>query len=144
VNNLVGASRITGFLAILTAGSLADRYGFRPVVAVILGITGLATILLGLAEGRLLLLSVFVQPLIIGAFFPVVLNALAQVTAPERRNLAVALAIPMANLVSVGVAPTLLSAAGARGHFPQAFVVLGILVVSGLALLPMMQKTKGR
>ena len=140
VNNLVGASRITGFLAILSAGSLADRFGFRPVVAVILAVTGLATILMGLSRGTLLLVSVFLQPMIIQAYFPVALNALARVTAPERRNLAVSLAIPMANLVSVGVAPALLSAAGARGLFPQSFVVLGVLVVAGLALLPLMRK----
>ena len=139
VNNLVGASRITGFAAILTAGTLADRFGFRPVVAVVLVITGFATLLLGVAQGWLLMASVFLQPLIVSAYFPVALNALANVTAPERRNLAFALAIPMANLVGAGVAPPLFAAAGARGWFPQAFVVLGILVVASVALLPLMR-----
>jgi predicted MFS family arabinose efflux permease len=59
VNNLIGLSRITAFIAILTAGSLTDRYGFRPVVTVILVTTGLATLILGLAHGRLLVLGCF-------------------------------------------------------------------------------------
>jgi NNP family nitrate/nitrite transporter-like MFS transporter len=141
VNNLVGASRITAFAAILTAGTLADRFGFRPVVAVILVVTGAATMLLGLAQSWLLVAAVFLQPMIVGAYFPVALNALADVTAPERRSLAVALAIPLANLIGAGVAPPLLTAAGARGWFPHAFVLLGVLVVASVALLPLMRRS---
>lgn len=141
VNNLVGASRISSFAAILTAGGLADRLGFRPVVTVILIVTGIATMLLGLSSGPLLLVGVFLQPLIVGAYFPVALNALSKVTSPELRSLAVALAIPLANLVGAGIAPPLLSAAGARGWFPQAFVVLGVLIIASIALLPLMQRT---
>jgi predicted MFS family arabinose efflux permease len=140
VNNLVGASRITAFAAILGAGTLTDRFGFRPVVTVVLVVTGVATVLMGVARGWLLVVSVFVQPMIVGAYFPVGLNALAGVTSPQRRSLAVALAIPMANIVGAGVAPPLLTAAGARGHFATAFVVLGVLVVASVALLPFMRR----
>ncbi len=144
MNSIVGASRITGFIAILSAGSLADRFGFRPVVAVILVVTGLSTFLLGVANGWLLVLSVFLQPLIVGAYFPVALNALASVTAPERRNLAVALAIPMGHLLGSGLAPPLLSALGARGVFSHAFAVLGVLIAASVALLGLMDKSAGR
>jgi NNP family nitrate/nitrite transporter-like MFS transporter len=140
VNNLIGLSRITAFIAILTAGSLTDRYGFRPVVTVILVTTGLATLILGLAHGRLLVLGVLLQPMIIGAFFPVSLNALAEVTAPERRNLAVALVLPIANLLGAGLAPPVLAAAGDRGWFPQAFIIVGIMLIFSVALLPLMGK----
>ncbi|MCK5251055.1 MAG: MFS transporter [Spirochaetaceae bacterium] len=142
VNNLVGASRITGFAAILTAGSLSDRFGFRPVVTVILVVTGSATILLGVSQGWLLVVSVFLQPLIVGAYFPVALSALANVTAPERRNLAVALAIPLATLVGSGAAPPLFTAAGARGWFSQAFVLLGILILASVTLPPLMRESE--
>jgi predicted MFS family arabinose efflux permease len=142
VNNLVGASRITGFIAILSAGGLTDRFGFRPVVTVILIVTGAATLLLGISKGWLLLVSVFVQPAIVGAYFPVGLNALANATTPERRNLAIALAIPLANIVGGGLAPPLFTAAGARGWFPHAFVLVGILVVASIGLLPLMRPGK--
>jgi NNP family nitrate/nitrite transporter-like MFS transporter len=141
VNNLIGVSRITAFVAILTAGSMTDKYGFRPVVTVILVTTGLATIVLGFAHGRLLLLSVFLQPMIIGAFFPVSLNALADVTAPQRRNLAVALVLPIANFLGSGLAPPVLAAVGNRGWFPQAFICVGILLILSVVLLPLMGKS---
>ena len=142
VNNLVGASRIAGFVSILSAGSLADRFGFRRVVTVILVVTGSVTLLLGIANGWLLVASVFMQPMIVGAFFPVGLSALADVTSPERRNLAIALAIPLANIVGAGLAPPLFTAAGARGWFPQAFIVLGIFVVASVLLLPIMGRPR--
>ncbi len=138
VNYLVGASRIAGFAAILSAGTLNDRFGFRSVVTVILLVTGSVTILLGVARGSFLVVSVFLQPLVVGAYFPVGLNALSSVTAPERRNLAVALAIPLANIVGVGTAPPLLTAAGARGLFSLSFVILGAIVLASIALLPLM------
>jgi MFS family permease len=141
VNNLVGASRITSFAAILTAGTLADRLGFRPVVTVILLVTGIATMMIGLFSGPLLIVGVFLQPMIVGAYFPVALNALSNVTTPNLRSLAVTLAIPLANLVGAGIAPPLLTASGARGLFPHAFVVLGLLIVISIALLPLMKKS---
>lgn len=138
VNTLIGASRVTAFVAILSAGTLADRFGFRAVVLVVMVITGTVTLLIGAASGTVLVVSVFLQPMTVGAFFPVGLSALTDVAPPKMRNLAVALAIPLANLVGGGIAPPLLSAAGAAGGFPTAFVVLGIIVIASVASLPLM------
>ena len=136
VNSLIGFSRVSGTFAILAAGGLADRFGARLVLAVVLGLTGCATVLLGLASGNVLLVAVFLQPAIIGAAFPVLLNTLSEATKPGIRSLAVALAIPMANLGGAGLAPLILSALGAAGLFRASFVVLGLMVVSSIALLP--------
>ncbi|MFW5686011.1 MAG: MFS transporter [Spirochaetota bacterium] len=144
VNTLVGASRITGFAAIMAAGGLTDRFGFRKVVTTILVVTGVVTFLLGASSGTFLLVSVFLQPMIVGAYFPVGLNALAGVTAPARRHLAVALAIPLANLAGGGVAPPVLMAVGAAGHFRVGFMVTGVLVLAAIGLLPLMRGGKGR
>lgn len=138
VNNLVGASRVTGFAAIFTAGALADRFGFRQMVAIVLGFSAAATVLLGLARGGLLIVSVFLQPIAAGAFFPIGLRALTDVTTPERRNLAVALAIPIGYVIGNGLVPILLTAAGAAGHFGLSFVVLGTVVAMSIGLLPIL------
>lgn len=140
VNSLIGISRVSGTLAILLAGGVADRFGVKPVMACVLGLTGCVTALLGLATGPLLLLAVFLQPAIIGAAFPVLLNALSETTKPGLRSLAVALAIPLANLGGAGLAPPVLSALGAAGFFRSAFVVLGLLVVASLGLLPFLSR----
>ncbi len=140
VNNLVGASRITGIAVLFIAGALTDRFGFRPVISVNLLVTGAATLLIGLAHGGLLIAGVFLQPLFVGAFFPVAINELTKVTVPERRSLAVALAFPISNLIGSGLAPPLMAAAGARGWFSQAFILLGIIVMASVALLPLMRR----
>jgi len=140
VNSLVGTSRITGIAMLLIAGILTDRFGFRPVITVILLVTGGATLLIGLAGGGLLIAGVFLQPLFIGAFFPVTINELTKVTAPERRSLAVALAFPLSNLVGGGLTPPLMAAAGARGYFTPAFVILGLITMGSVALLPLMHR----
>ena len=139
VNSLVGASLITGIPVLLIAGALTDRYGFRPVVTVILLITGGATLMIGLAGGGLLIAGVFLQPLLVGAFFPVAISELTKVTVPERRSLAVALAFPISNLIGSGITPPLMAAAGVRGMFTQAFVILGIITMASAALLPLMR-----
>ncbi len=140
VNNLVGISRITGIAVLLVAGAFTDRFGFRPVITVILLVTGSATLLIGLAHGSLLIIGVFLQPLFVGAFFPVTINELTKVTAPERRSLAVALSFPISNLVGGGLTPPLMAAAGARGMFTGAFVILGLITMLSVLLLPLMRR----
>ncbi len=135
VNTLVGLSRISGFASILLVGTLADRYGFVRVVIVVLGTTGLVTLAIGLTEGLPLLIAVFLQPLLVGAFFPLGLSALSDVAPPQARNLAVALAIPLANFFGSGLTPRLMSWAGDLGYFPLSFVVLGALTIASLFLL---------
>lgn len=144
VNTLIGASRVTAFATILSAGSFADRFGFRIVVLVVMVVTGTVTVLIGATSGAVLIVSVFLQPMVVGAFFPVGLSALTTVAAPRLRNLSVALAIPLANLVGGGVSPPLLSAAGAAGRFSTAFVVLGILIIASAGTLPLMERSRTR
>ncbi|MFW5745083.1 MAG: MFS transporter [bacterium] len=135
VNTLVGLSRVSGFASILFAGALVDRFGFAPVVSVVLGTTGVVTVTLGLASGIPLLVAVFLQPMLVQSFFPLGLSALSDVAPPHARNLAIALAIPLANFFGAGVAPRLLSLAGTGGHFRLAFIVLGTITVASLLLL---------
>lgn len=135
VNTVVGVSRITGFATILIAGTMVDRYGFAPVVAVVLGTTGVVTLLLGLVTGTPLLVAVFLQPMMVASFFPLGLSALSDVAPPQARNLAVALAIPLANLVGGGLMPRLITWAGELGYFHESFVVLGAATVASLLLL---------
>ena len=135
VNTLVGLSRVTGFATILVAGTMVDRFGFAPVVAVVLGTTGVVTLLLGLTTGTPLLVAVFLQPMMVAAFFPLGLSALADVAPPQARNLAVALAIPLANLVGGGLMPRVITWAGELGYFHESFVALGVGTVASLLLL---------
>ena len=139
VNVVVGMSRVVAVVAILFSGVLADRFGFKIVVFVLLLVTGTATFFIGAASGRFVLLWVFLQPASIGAFFPVGMTALTNATSPRIRNLAVAFSIPIVIIVGAGIAPPIMTAAGAAGGFRIAFMVLGIFIAASVVVLPLMK-----
>lgn len=139
VNNFIGASRVVGFVALFAAGMFADRYGFSIVVAVVIVVTGLLTAAIGLTTGTALLVAVFLQPMLVQSMFPVAINGLTMVVAPEARSLAVSLAIPFANLVGTGLAPLAIGAAGEAGRFDMSFVVVGAITVGSIGLLPLLK-----
>lgn len=141
-NSMVGVGRIGAFGTMVLAGTLADRFGFKPVAAVIVVITGVASAFLGLTSGGVLLLFVIIQPTVVGAFFPVCWVALSDAVSVRARNLSVSLAMALSNIVAGGVSPRVLAAIGARGHFRIGFVVLGCLVVAGSLLLLLLPRRR--
>ena len=141
LNNLIGMSRIAGFFTIFAAGYLADRLGFRVVLATILIFTGGLTMLIGVLSGKILLVTVFLQPMITQSFFPVAFGAITRLARPAARNLAISLAIPFSNLIGGGLAPPLITAAGAAGYFGLGFVVLGATAVLSTLLLLLLPST---
>jgi MFS transporter, NNP family, nitrate/nitrite transporter len=138
VNTVVGVSRVTGFAAIFAAGILVDRFGFAAVVGTIFTLTGIVTILLGVLSGRHLLIAVFLQPLIVQAFFPVAVDGLTRVVPPEAQNLSIAFAVPITTMIGTGIVPRVMTTVGAAGHFGTGFVVLGACMIASLALLPLL------
>ncbi len=142
VNFIIGTSRITGLLFILGAGFLVDRFGIRLFIGITLGLSALFAALLGLLEGTPLLISVFLQPIIISAFFPVANSAVSAITRPETRNVAFSMIIPLASAIGAGVTPTGMGILGEAGHFSTGFVLLAVLTIAGLFLLPFLRVEK--
>lgn len=135
VNTLVGISRTSGFAAILASGALSDRFGFRPVAAVILIFSAVMTAAIGVTGGGLLLAVVFLQPLILQGFFPVAVVAVTASAPAAARNLAVVIPVVSANLVGAGLTPRAFGAFAGVGRFGFGFVVLGVLLAAGSAAL---------
>jgi hypothetical protein len=86
-----------------------------------------------------LLVVVFFQPLVVGSFFPAALSELTRVSPKNAENLAVALAIPLANLLGSGMVPRAMGAAGEAGHFNIAFLVLGVAIILSIGLTPFLR-----
>ena len=135
LNTLIGFSRVTGFASIYLAGHLADRFGYRIVLASILLFTSVLTVLIGFVSGPLLLVVVFLQPAVTQSFFPAALSAVTRIAKPEARNLAVSLAIPLSNILGGGLTPMAFGTAGAAGYFSISFIVLGSLGILSVLLL---------
>ena len=125
VNTIVSLSRISGIVFIFVSGILVDKIGERLLIGVICSVTGALTILLGIVTGKLLIVVIFLQPLLITAFFPAAFSALAKMIPPQLHSLAISLLIPAAYLFGAGVVPTFIGLLADLGLFPWGFIILG-------------------
>jgi len=139
VNTLIGISRTSGIAMVFLTGVLVDRIGVKRMLRIVCLVAGAFTLLLGVARGGLLVAAVLLQPLLVPAFFPTALSAIAQVGPPRLRNLAVALAIPAAHFVGTGVFPSFAGLLAEHGRFAFAFVILAGVLFASLALVPRFQ-----
>jgi len=130
-NMVLGLAQISGFLAVLGGGWFADRAGPRPAMAVLLVAGGAANIFLGLLSGRWLLIALFIQPALVGSFFPGAFSALSRIVPPSLRNVTASVVIPVAFLTGVGVFPALYGYLGQIRSFGLGFVLAGCFMLLG-------------
>jgi len=133
VNTLLSLSRVSGIGIVLLSGILVDRIGSRRLIVGVFALTGPLTLGLGVFSGTPLVVLVFLQPVVINAFFPAAIHAVADLGEPSLRNVAVSVMIPLVNLVSTGVFPTIMGYLTERGTVALGFIVLGAMM---LLLLP--------
>ena len=136
-NLVLALSRIHGPILGLVGGWVSDWLGPKRTIVVSLIFTGLATLLLGVVSGWWTSAMVVIQPLVAVWFFPAAFAALALITGPNARNLAVAFTVPFGFMVGGGAIPTFIGMMGDAGLFAMGFVVAGSLIASGgiLAML---------
>ncbi|WP_321991077.1 MFS transporter [Marispirochaeta aestuarii] len=139
VNSMVGTSRLTALLMIFTSGYLADRFGYKRVIAAVLLSCGTVTAVLGIATGVPLIAAVYLQPMLVCAFFPAGFIAMSGVSGSRQRNLPVSLTIPLAYLFGGGMIPALIGRLAEQGAFGAGFVFAGILMATGAVLVPFMK-----
>jgi NNP family nitrate/nitrite transporter-like MFS transporter len=132
---LLAGSRLAGPAMVLAAGLLVDRVGARRVATASLAFTGAMTLAIGLADGLALKVAVLLQPALSVLFFPAGFTAAARIFPERIRNVAISLMVPAAVLAGNGLVPLLLGWAGDHGRFGPGFALLGLAVLSGLALL---------
>jgi NNP family nitrate/nitrite transporter-like MFS transporter len=131
---------LSGVGMIFAAGYLVDRIGVRPLIGAVMAVTGALTLLIGVTRGGAMLAVVFLQPVVITAFFPPAISAIADLGPPNVRNVAVSVMIPAVNLVAGGVFPVLMGYLTERGVVRGGFVALGAVMLLALAMLPMLKR----
>lgn len=140
VNGVISASRISGVVMVFLSGWLVDRLGTVRLIAIVMLFTGVLTAAVGVAHGNLLLTIVFFQPIIISAFFPAAISSFAYLGPPEIRNVGVSMTVPLANLASGGLFPSIMGALGNVGKTGLGFSVFGLIMISSLLLLPLLRR----
>ncbi len=134
-NTLVAMSRLTALLLVVGSGLLADRLGAKLLIALAAISSGLATLLIGASTGAVLVVAVFLQPMLVAAFFPPGFVMMASVATDETRNLVVAMVIPIAYLFGGGLVPTVIGFLAEHGRFGTGFVIVGALMMASTAML---------
>jgi MFS transporter, NNP family, nitrate/nitrite transporter len=130
-NTIVALSRSHGPLLGLLGGWASDKLGAKETIIISLVFTGIATLLLGILSGYALGAAVLVQPLLAVWFFPAAFAAIAMITPPSARNLAVAFSVPVGYIIGGGAIPTFIGTMGDAGSFATGFVVTGFLIAAG-------------
>jgi NNP family nitrate/nitrite transporter-like MFS transporter len=133
-NTLVALSRLSGLGMGFAAGWMTDRMGPHRIMAGVFLLTGLSTILLGIAPGAWVPVIVFVQPMLAVCFFPVGFAALSSVGPPNARNLAVSLTVPVAFLIGGGIVPAVIGYMGDSGSFGLGIALTGVVILVGFGL----------
>jgi len=133
-NTIFGLSRISVILTIVISGVFVDRFGIKKSMFVIVMGSGILTALVGLTSGISLLLVIFLQPVMVGCFFPAGLAALSRIGSKHFTNVIVSMIIPISFLFGAGVVPSLLGILGEHGSFPIGFIFLGTTMLLSTVL----------
>ncbi len=135
-NTIFGFSRVGGFLVVILAGFLVDRYGAKKILFLMLLATGLSTMGLALAQTVPLLVAMLIlQATVCVGFFPVALVAISKLTNLNERSTFTGTSVAFGVVVGLGVTPFVLGAVADAWSFQTGFLVLGVLTTLSSMLL---------
>jgi NNP family nitrate/nitrite transporter-like MFS transporter len=135
VNTLLSLSRVSGLPMVFVTGWLVDRIGIKPLLVGVLGTAAIFTALIGITDGALLIVAVFLQPLVIICFFPAAMSGIITMGPPELLSLATSLMVPFSYLFGAGLVPAGMGFLGEQGAFSTGFYLTGGSLLAGLILI---------
>ncbi len=135
-NTILGLSRIGGFFVAMLAGFLADRFGVKKVLFLVLLITGLSTAALALAPPLTPLITILIiQATISTSFFPVALLAISRMTDSNELSAFMGATAAIGAVFGSGLTPAALGAMADAWNFNVGFLILGLLTSLSCLLL---------
>jgi MFS family permease len=127
-NGLLGISRLGGVGVAILCGFLIDRFDLRRIMFIMLIISGVLTILLGLASTAVVGIILFFQAIFITGLMPIGFVCMARLFDRETMSIAVGFIVPLGTLFGMGLIPYLLGLSGDLLSFRFGITVLGILL----------------
>jgi len=138
-NTLVGFSRTTTLLTAFLGGWLADRFGFKKTMGVVLLISGILTIFIGVGSMKLLPVWVWLQPFVAVCFFAPAFALLSRTGPGDSLGIVISLTMPSAFVLGGGLVPAVIARLADSGFFSLGITITGLFIASGsllVALLP--------
>lgn len=135
-NTLLGISRLGGVGVALLCGFLVDRFNLRNIMFSMTVVSGVLTVLVGVASPAVIGVMLFLQALFISAIPPLMWVCMARLFDRETVSMAIGLIAPVSFLFGTGLIPYLLGVAGDLLTFGWGIGSLGALLVitGGLSL----------
>jgi len=130
-NTLIALSRIASVIMAFVGGWASDRIGPRQTIRIVLFVTGLMTLILGIASRSIILYIVFLQPLVAVCFFPAGFAAMSLIVSAKLRSIAISLIVPLAFVIGAGLVPVFIGWIGDMGNFATAITICGGLITAG-------------
>ena len=130
-NTVIGFSQVTGFISVLAAGWITDRFGIKQATRLSLTGAGIMTILIGLLGGNWLFVVIFAQPAFLAAFFPGAFAAASRIVRPQLRSVSNAFAPALGILAGGGLLPALIGYLAESYSFSLGIIIAGICILIG-------------
>jgi NNP family nitrate/nitrite transporter-like MFS transporter len=116
------------------SGWITDRLGAKHTLAGIFTLSGLITILLGIAPDSWVIAVLFIQPVVAVCFFPAGFAAISSIGSPSQRNYAVSLTSASSLLLGAGIVPVGLGILGENASFALGISLAGGVMIAGAFL----------
>lgn len=129
-NTVFGISRFVPAAALITGGLLLDKVGVKKTLFATMFLSGVTIVFLGIFSGRLLTLSIFLQPAIGALAVPAVLSSLSAIGPTSSRNVSLSMALPVASFIGNGGVPAFAGFMGDAISFSAGFIIIGAVMAA--------------
>lgn len=135
---LLSLSRVGAPFAVLCGGWVTSRMGTRRTLGLCLSAYTLGMFFMAAPYFTPFVLGIFIQPMLTAMVFPPVFVLLAESFPPEDQPMLLAMGMPVASFMGVGVMPSILGVFGDCSGFATGFAFMGCLVAVSLPLIRLM------
>lgn len=137
---LLSASRVAAPFAVLGGGFVTSRLGTRRTLIICLISYTAGMFFMAAPWEPLFISGMFIQPVLTAMVFPPIFTLLAESFPVQSQPLLLAVGMPVASFMGVGLMPSILGIWGDSTGFAAGFVMMGCLVALSLPLLRLMPK----
>jgi NNP family nitrate/nitrite transporter-like MFS transporter len=134
-NTILSISRLGGIGVAILCGFLADKISLRKIMFIMVLVTGILTVLIGIAPVKFVVIVFLLQALFVTGVFPLTFVLIAKTFSRETRGMATSLVLTVATIFGSGVMSYLLGLSGDLISFRFGITALGIFVILSSWLL---------
>lgn len=139
---LLSASRIAAPFAVLAGGIVTTRFGARRTLYICLAAYAAGMFCMAVPFFPIFIAGLFIQPVLTAMIFPPTFTLLAEAFPLKEQPMYLAIGMPLASFMGVGIMPSVLGYWGDLASFAAGFIMMGCLVAVSFPLLKLLPAPK--